>query len=116
MVELCWQVGAGTLFPGRPAIRPPRAKPNKWFNSALNSRQRAAVVRILGAQCSHAPYVVFGPPGTGKTVTLVESVLQVSFVRYHRLCSVEDPEGRGHFFFDFYIYCTVDPVCMGTKT
>ncbi len=45
-------------------------------------------MRILGAQCSHAPYVVFGPPGTGKTVTLVEAVLQVGVVYRHVPCSL----------------------------
>jgi putative helicase MOV10L1 len=75
--ELSKLIGPETLFPGKPAIKPPRVKPGKWFNAALNSRQRAAVARILGAQCSPTPYVVFGPPGTGKTVTLVEAILQV---------------------------------------
>ena len=50
----------------------------QFFNPVLNSRQKSAISRILGAQCRPAPYVLFGPPGTGKTVTLVEAILQVS--------------------------------------
>ena len=48
-----------------------------FFNPQLNERQRAAVARILGAQGRPAPYVVFGPPGTGKTMTVIEGILQV---------------------------------------
>ena len=51
---------------------------HQFFNPVLNSRQKSAISRILGAQCRPAPYVLFGPPGTGKTVTLVEAILQVS--------------------------------------
>ena len=50
----------------------------QFFNPVLNSHQKSAISRILGAQCRPAPYVLFGPPGTGKTVTLVEAILQVS--------------------------------------
>ena len=78
-VEMGFLIGP-SLFPGQPIINPSRLRPTKWFNPALNSRQKAAVTRILGAQCSHTPYIVFGPPGTGKTVTLVEAVLQVGVV------------------------------------
>lgn len=43
-------------------------------------RQRAAVIRIMRAQCRPSPYILFGPPGTGKTVTVVEAILQVGVV------------------------------------
>ncbi len=76
-VEQCHFIGCNVLFPWQPGMRPPRAVPRQWYNSNLNSHQRAAVSRILGGQCAPAPYIVFGPPGTGKTVTLVEAILQV---------------------------------------
>ena len=92
-VELSHMIGEHTLFPRQPTSKPPlinftfpSQKTDSFsssipdhclFNRGLNSRQRAAVMRILKAQCRPAPYVLFGPPGTGKTVTLVEAILQV---------------------------------------
>lgn len=46
-------------------------------NVELDARQRAAVVSTLRAHRRPVPYILFGPPGTGKTATLVEAVLQV---------------------------------------
>ncbi|KAG9352845.1 hypothetical protein JZ751_017421 [Albula glossodonta] len=42
-----------------------------------NPEQRTAVQRIVAGVSKPAPYLVFGPPGTGKTVTLVEAIKQV---------------------------------------
>ncbi|XP_074610550.1 RNA helicase Mov10l1-like isoform X2 [Acropora palmata] len=47
------------------------------YNSSLNERQRAAVCRIVSGQCRPSPYLLFGPPGTGKTITVVEAILQI---------------------------------------
>ena len=42
-----------------------------------NSEQQQAVQNIVAGTSRPVPYLVFGPPGTGKTVTLVEAIKQV---------------------------------------
>ena len=39
-----------------------------------------AIQNIVMGTHHPAPYIIFGPPGTGKTITVVNSIVQV---RYH---------------------------------
>ncbi|CAK9815757.1 Putative helicase mov-10-B.1 [Anthophora quadrimaculata] len=51
----------------------------EWINKsvAVNPEQQVAVISILNNSAYPAPYILFGPPGTGKTTTLVESICQI---------------------------------------
>uniref|UniRef100_A0A672QYS9 RNA helicase n=1 Tax=Sinocyclocheilus grahami TaxID=75366 RepID=A0A672QYS9_SINGR len=53
---------------------------SSMFNKDLenNPEQKAAVQHILSGTSKPAPYLIFGPPGTGKTVTVVEAIKQVN--------------------------------------
>ncbi|GAQ82685.1 Silencing defective protein SDE3 [Klebsormidium nitens] len=47
------------------------------INVKLNRQQRQAVGSLLEGAGGRGPYIIFGPPGTGKTVTMVEMCLQL---------------------------------------
>uniref|UniRef100_A0A3P9HLV6 RNA helicase n=1 Tax=Oryzias latipes TaxID=8090 RepID=A0A3P9HLV6_ORYLA len=59
------------------------------FNHHLdnNPEQLKAVQHIVAGSSQPAPYVVFGPPGTGKTVTLVEAINQLNSSAHILACA-----------------------------
>lgn len=68
---------SASVLPMNSKQKPGQQKRMQYYNKSLNPRQRAAVNRILEGQCRPIPYILFGPPGTGKTITVVESILQI---------------------------------------
>ena len=52
---------------------------SRFFDGKLqnNKEQEQAVRNIVAGTSRPVPYLVFGPPGTGKTVTIVEAIKQV---------------------------------------
>uniref|UniRef100_A0A8D3CYH4 RNA helicase n=1 Tax=Scophthalmus maximus TaxID=52904 RepID=A0A8D3CYH4_SCOMX len=71
------------LFPAAPSSSaqqpelPNLRSENHQLLREINEEQFRAVKHIVAGSSRPAPYLVFGPPGTGKTVTLVEAIKQI---------------------------------------
>ncbi|KAJ9574743.1 hypothetical protein L9F63_008113, partial [Diploptera punctata] len=68
---------SGTQYPALPL-----KSSIKFINPLVecNPEQSMAVKNIVLGTSRPAPYIIHGPPGTGKTVTIVEAILQVKKV------------------------------------
>ncbi|CAB3371372.1 Hypothetical predicted protein [Cloeon dipterum] len=68
-----------TLYPNSFGKHKTEIKIKTWYNPRIkdNPMQLQAVQNIVNGSSMPAPYLLFGPPGTGKTVTLVECIKQI---------------------------------------
>ncbi|XP_050672000.1 uncharacterized protein LOC126970236 [Leptidea sinapis] len=67
------------VFP-KPSIKQiPVKEITRFYNPLIkdNKEQKSAVEHIVSGSSGLAPYIVFGPPGTGKTMTIVEAIVQI---------------------------------------
>ncbi|XP_019423448.1 PREDICTED: probable RNA helicase SDE3 isoform X1 [Lupinus angustifolius] len=81
-VEAAESLGSEFLFPSasskRRCIKTNDLVP---ISGSLNEEQECSIKMILGSKGA-PPYLIHGPPGTGKTRTIVEAVLQL--YKHHR--------------------------------
>jgi putative helicase MOV10L1/helicase MOV-10 len=66
-----------------------------YIDNALNHEQKTAVENICLQNYGTVPYIISGPPGTGKTKTLIETALQllknVEQVSHILVCAPSEP-------------------------
>ncbi|RVE70580.1 hypothetical protein OJAV_G00065900 [Oryzias javanicus] len=89
--ELASSHGLGSvLFPDAPpcSCPEPDLPQLSLFDRKLekNPEQYRAVQQIVTGASRPAPYLVFGPPGTGKTVTVVEAIKQIE--KFQTCCRI----------------------------
>ncbi|XP_068619032.1 putative helicase mov-10-B.1 isoform X2 [Battus philenor] len=67
------------VFPERVKRRIAVKPITRFYNAIIkhNEEQKSAVEHIISGSSGKAPYLVFGPPGTGKTMTIVEAIVQL---------------------------------------
>ncbi|XP_059053363.1 putative helicase mov-10-B.1 [Achroia grisella] len=83
----------GRIFPEKNLKIPVVRNITRFFNPLVrdNREQRTAVEHIVSGTSGAAPYLVHGPPGTGKTVTIVEAILQLVLNNFeHRILVCTD--------------------------
>ncbi|CAN0896914.1 Probable RNA helicase SDE3 [Linum grandiflorum] len=68
------------LFPS--GSRLIKANPLTPIATNINEEQKFSIEMILGCK-GGSPYVIHGPPGTGKTMTIIEAILQLYRGRRH---------------------------------
>ncbi|XP_063539348.1 RNA helicase Mov10l1-like [Cydia strobilella] len=71
---------------------PPIKRITNFYNPLIanNPEQHAVVEHIVAGSSGTAPYLLHGPPGTGKTVTIVEAILQLAKSRNNRILVCTD--------------------------
>ncbi|XP_053381191.1 putative helicase MOV-10 [Mercenaria mercenaria] len=69
------------LFPSQEVRRDETVQMKPWFYKHLNPEQQTAVTNIVQGTSRPGPYLIFGPPGTGKTVTVTEAIRQVYYCK-----------------------------------
>ena len=80
----------------------------------LNGEQMHAVATMCRCSRGRKPLALFGPPGTGKTVTLVEMVLQVRGPPANSFCAALSLYSSGSFPCLYTRLVTVFlPQCLG---
>lgn len=55
----------------------------QWASQTLNDEQKYAVKQITEGTLRPMPYIILGPPGTGKTTTIIEAVYQLARMHMH---------------------------------
>lgn len=76
-IDAAKSLAVSLLFPSAsPKSRVIETTPLVPICCTLNEEQMCSIEMILGCK-GGPPYVIFGPPGTGKTMTMVEAILQL---------------------------------------